>query len=401
MNNMKFPFNARAPSFDSDAINATVQRALASAGLDTTVGPMHDVAETIQRALASVRHTEVAQNFESNSIIDVATRVIPAREDFHAAWEPEPSIGETRQLPGSFEAHTFSNNIGSRIYKVYVPKGKSGTPRAMIVMLHGCTQSADDFAAGTQMNRLADEHDFLVVYPEQATHANTSKCWNWFKPQDQQRGTGEPSLIAGITSEVAQRHGADPRRVFVAGLSAGAAMAVVLGETYPELFAGVGAHSGLPYGSAHNIASALAAMKGGRSGILGSKDTPSAEGKPLSKAVQAVPIIVFHGDRDHTVHQTNSAHIVQQARDAIDAQAGDTALTISTQSGVASGGRRYSCTVHSDTEGQAWIESWTVHGAGHAWSGGHASGSYTDANGPAASAAMVRFFMSQPRSRSA
>jgi poly(hydroxyalkanoate) depolymerase family esterase len=398
---MEFPFNARAPSFDADAINATIQRSLASAGLDTTVGPMHDVVETIRRALATGRPAEVAQNFASNSVIDVAARVIPAGEDFHAAWEHEPSIGETQQLPGSFEAHTFSNNAGSRIYKVYVPKGKSDTPRAMIVMLHGCTQSADDFAAGTQMNRLADEHDFLVVYPEQATHANTSKCWNWFKPQDQRHGAGEPSLIAGITGEVAQRHGADPHRIFVAGLSAGAAMAVVLGETYPELFAGVGAHSGLPYGSAHNIVSALAAMKGGRSGISGSKNTPSAEGKPLSKAVQAVPVIVFHGDRDHTVQQTNSARIVQQARDAIGAQAGDTVLKVSTQSGVTSGGRHFSCTVHSDTDGQAWIESWTVHGAGHAWSGGHASGSFTDANGPDASAEMVRFFMSQRRGGSA
>jgi len=398
---MKNPFYARAVSFDANAINETIQRALASAGLDTTAGPMHDVTETIRRALAAGRPAEAAPGFDNESVIDVAARVVPAGEDTSAAWGREPSINETPQRQGNFEAHEFSNDAGSRTYKVYVPAGKSDAPRAMIVMLHGCTQSSDDFAAGTQMNRLADEHDFLVVYPEQAAHANASKCWNWFKPQDQRRGAGEPSLIAGIVSEVARRNGADPRRIYVAGLSAGAAMAVVLGETYPELFAGVGAHSGLPYGSAHDIPSALAAMKGGRSGMQGLKNVPGAVGTPRRKAAQAVPVIVFHGDRDHTVQLTNGAHIVQQARDAHDAQVGEEGLRVSTQTGVTSSGRRFSRTVHTDTAGQARIESWTLHGAGHAWAGGHASGSYTDGAGPDASAEMVRFFLALPRAGSA
>jgi len=426
-NIMKNPFNARAPTFDADAINETIQRALASAGLDTKAGPMHGVTEIIRRALAAGRPAKANPRFDDESVIDVEARVVPAGEDTNAARdrEPsasviavaaplapagedtnaardrEPSISEAPQRPGSFEAHEFSNGAGSRTYKVYVPAGTSDAPRAMIVMLHGCTQSADDFAAGTQMNRLADEHGFMVVYPEQAAHANASKCWNWFKPQDQLRDAGEPSLIAGIVREVAQRHGADPRRIFVAGLSAGAAMAVVLGETYPELFAGVGAHSGLPYGSAHDIPSALAAMKGGLSAMPGLNNLPGAAGTPRRKAVQAVPVIVFHGDRDGTVRQKNGAHIVQQARDAHGAQEGDAGLRVSTQSGVTSGGREFSRTVHADTEGQARIESWTLHGAGHAWSGGHASGSYTDSTGPDASAEMVRFFMSLPRTGSA
>lgn len=369
---MKNPFDARAPAFDADAINETIQRALASAGLDTTAGPMHDVTETIRRALAAGRLAEATPSFDR---------------------EPAP------QRRGSFEAHQFTNDAGTRTYKLHVPPGTADAPRPMIVMLHGCTQSADDFAAGTRMNRLADEHGFIVVYPEQAAHANTSKCWNWFKPQDQLRGAGEPSLIAGIVCEVVRRHGADPRRVYVAGLSAGAAMAVVLGETYPELFAAVGAHSGLPYGSAHDIPSALAAMKGGRSGMPGLKNVSG--GTPGRKAVQAVPVIVFHGDRDHTVQQSNGAHIVQQARDAHDAQLGAAGLHVSTQSGVAPGGRRFSRAVHTDTDGQARIESWTLHGAGHAWSGGHASGSYTDSTGPDASAEMVRFFLALPRAGSA
>jgi poly(hydroxyalkanoate) depolymerase family esterase len=400
---MKNPFNARAPTFDAEAINATIQRALASAGLDTTTGTMHDVTETIRRALAAGRLGGPAPSFDSDSVIDVAARVVPCDEGEGEGetGDREPAIAEARQQPGSFAAHVFSNNAGSRAYKVYVPAGKSDAPRAMIVMLHGCTQSADDFAAGTQMNRLADEHGLLVVYPEQAAHANASKCWNWFNPQDQQRGAGEPSLIAGMVDEVARTHGADPRRIYVAGLSAGAAMAVVLGETYPELFVGVGAHSGLPYGSAHDIASALAAMKGGRSAMPGLNNLRREASAPRRRAGPAVPVIVFHGDRDHTVQQSNGAHIVQQAKDAHDAQAGNAGLRESSQSGVASGGRQFSRTVHTDSEGHARIESWTLHGAGHAWSGGHASGSYTDGTGPDASAEMLRFFMALPSASSA
>ena len=398
---MKNPFNARAPAFDADAINQTIQRALASAGLDTQAGLMHDVSETIRCALGGSGPAGQATPDETDAAIDVGARRMPDGEGADASPIIDPLHGAGRQRPGSFESHQFSNGAGSRSYKTYVPAGAPSAPRAMVVMLHGCTQSADDFAAGTQMNRLADAHGFLVVYPEQAAHANASKCWNWFKPQDQLRGAGEPALIAGIVRAVAQGHGADPHRIFVAGLSAGAAMAVVLGETYPELFAGVGAHSGLPYGSAHDIASALAAMKGGRSGLPGLKVQPADAKAGRKRAVQAVPIIVFHGDRDHTVQQTNGADIARQARQAHGAQFGGAALRESTQAGLAKGGRRYSRTVHADAQGRLQIESWTLHGAGHAWSGGHASGSYTDVTGPDASAEMVRFFLALPQAGSA
>lgn len=395
---IKNPFDTRPPFFDADAIHTTIQRALASAGLDTASGPMQGVTETIRRALAAggmagtAQAGQAAPGFDRASVVDVAAREGPTGTATAAAGDRAP-VRDVPQQRGSFEAHRFSNDAGSRSYKVYVPAVAPDVPPAMIVMLHGCTQSADDFAAGTQMNRLADAHGFVVVYPEQPAQANASKCWNWFRPQDQQRGCGEPSLIAGIVDQVAQRQGVDPKRIFVAGLSAGAAMAVVLGETYPDLFAGVGAHSGLPYGSAHDIPSALAAMKGGRSGMPGLKAGASASGTRRRSAAQAVPVIVFHGDRDHTVQQANGAHIVQQARDAQAAGQGDTGLTASTQSGVAPGGRCFSRTVHVDSQGRARIESWTLHGAGHAWSGGHAGGSYTDVAGPDASAEMVRFFM--------
>ena len=367
---MKNFFHARAPTFDAQAIHGTIERALTSAGLQTSQVPMQGVTEAIRRALGgnSPRATD--------DVIDVVARDV----ERDGGTAPDTTTG-------TFDTHSYSNAAGTRAYKLYVPARQTDAPMPMVVMLHGCTQSADDFASGTQMNRLAQEHGFLVVYPEQALQANTSRCWNWFKPQDQARDAGEPSLIAGIVREVAQRHGADTHRIFVAGLSAGAAMAVVMGETYPEMFAGVGVHSGLPYGSAHDIPSAMAAMKGGRSGLSGPRAASPHH------AAQPVPTIVFHGDRDHTVQQTNATSIVEQARNAYLAQTGNDALSACAHAGQSRGGRRYTRTVYTDGTGPAHIESWTLHGAGHAWSGGDASGSYTDGKGPDASAEMVRFFL--------
>jgi poly(hydroxyalkanoate) depolymerase family esterase len=397
---MKYLSSSHLQPFNVTSITDTIERAFASAGLDTTTGPMRDVSETIRRALSS---SGMAAPMPSSGMdkpfIDVEAFVVGNPQDGAVDHRPEPGVTEP-EAPGAFVTREFSNEAGTRAYKLYVPARTSPSPMPMVVMLHGCTQSADDFAAGTRMNRLADEHGFLVVYPEQALNANPSKCWNWFKAQDQVRDSGEPSLIAGIVREVAARHGADPRRVFVAGLSAGAAMAVVLGEAYPELFAGVGAHSGLAYGSAHDIPSAMSAMKGGRGRMAHLQNLPGAIPAPRRKALQAVPMIVFHGDRDHTVQHTNGAEIVQQASDAHSAEAGTT-LQTRVERGTAAGGRSYSRTVYVDANGHVHMESWTLHGAGHAWSGGDASGSYTDGKGPDASAEMVRFFLAQPRAGSA
>ncbi len=397
---MTKPFNARTPAFDAEAIDETIQRAFKSAGLDTTSGPMQNVMETIRRALASGRLSAAGLAAASDSFIDVTARVVSVdEEDVDCEFERRSSRRHSQAF-GTFETYDYSNHAGTRTYKLYVPTRILDSLPPLVVMLHGCTQSADDFAAGTQMNRLAEEQGFLVAYPEQATNANASKCWNWFKTQDQARDAGEPSLIAGIAREIVSRHGADPRRVFVAGLSAGAAMAVVLGETYPELFAGVGAHSGLPFGSAHDVLSAMAAMKGGRSGLPGLKDLPGVT-EASTRATQATPIIVFHGDRDHTVQQTNGSEIVRQALDAHQRAAGGITLLARTERGVSPGGRSYSRTVHADADGQPHIESWTLQGGGHAWSGGHASGSYTDGTGPDASAEFLRFFLALPRAGSA
>jgi len=400
---------SKLPAFDMGSITATIERALSSAGLQTSSGPMHQVTETIRHALASAGlHGESATGrtlVSDAAVIDVVVREVetPAAEPLPGN---SPPVGNV-VAPGSFTTHHFRNHAGARSYKLFVPTTLPSTPVPLIVMLHGCTQSADDFAAGTQMNRLAEEQGFLVVYPEQARNANGSNCWNWFKTQDQLRDSGEPSLIAGITREVSEKHGVDPRRIYVAGLSAGAAMAVILGETYPEIYAAIGAHSGLPYGAAHDMPSAFAAMAGGRGGmpdlskLPGLTDLPGSVPAAAKKATNFVPTIVFHGDQDHTVGQSNGTEIIEQAVVALSGEASRPLLAPSTHNGVSPRGRAFSRTVYADETGQPRVESWVLHGAGHAWSGGHASGSFTDGAGSDASAEMVRFFLAQRSAGSA
>ncbi|WP_439112255.1 extracellular catalytic domain type 1 short-chain-length polyhydroxyalkanoate depolymerase [Hydrogenophaga sp.] len=379
-------------------IQETIERALASAGLNTQSGPMRGVSETIRNALASAGLAVGAAAAPAqaapahDNVVDVVAREVPA---------PGSDATEAAPAGGQFVLRSFSAPAGTRAYKLYVPVQAAGAQTVktaktaglpLVVMLHGCTQSADDFAAGTQMNRLADEHGFVVVYPEQAPGANASRCWNWFRAEDQVRGAGEPALLAALVQAVVAEHPVDPGRVYVAGLSAGAAMAVILGETYPELFAAVGAHSGLPYAAAHDIPSAMAAMKG--HGVMGMGHLPGTPADPRRQAQQAVPVIVFHGDLDHTVQHSNGERIVQQAARAHAAH--PAGLQTSTEQGQAPSGRRYTRTRHTNAQGQCLVEAWTLHGAGHAWSGGAAAGSFTDGNGPDASAEMLRFFLAQP-----
>ncbi|KQO93962.1 extracellular catalytic domain type 1 short-chain-length polyhydroxyalkanoate depolymerase [Methylorubrum extorquens] len=272
-----------------------------------------------------------------------------------------------------YEERTFSNAAGSRTYKVYVPSGYTGQALPLVVMLHGCTQSPDDFASGTRMNALAEEQTFLVAYPGQPQSANMQKCWNWFNAADQQRGSGEPSLIAGIAQDVIREFSADPKRVYVAGLSAGGAAAAIMAATYPDLFAAIGVHSGLPYGAAKDMPSAFAAMNGG------------GTAQPLG-ARMSVPTIVFHGDADRTVNAANGDRIIAQAKP-------EGALGKVVTHGESPGGMTYTRSVQSDPSGREVLEQWVLHGAGHAWSGGSPNGTYTDPRGPDASREMVRFFM--------
>jgi poly(hydroxyalkanoate) depolymerase family esterase len=280
----------------------------------------------------------------------------------------------TPEVPSGakFIERTYVNHAGERHYKLYIPGKALPGKRPLLLMLHGCKQNPDDFAAGTRMNALGDAHGMLVAYPAQSNSANMSACWNWFDPAHQLPGAGEPSILAGLTQEIIAEHKIDPTRVFVAGLSAGGSMALVLAAAYPNLFAAAGVHSGLAYQSANDVMSAFAAMRG---------DARPARPQP------SVRKIIFQGNADRTVHPSNAASIAHAAR-------GHKPQT-SKHNAPGSNGWGYAKTVWRDENGAAQMEKWIVEGAGHAWSGGSSKGSFTDPKGPDASAEMVRFFLSE------
>jgi poly(hydroxyalkanoate) depolymerase family esterase len=292
-----------------------------------------------------------------------------------------PSAPVSLQIPdgAQFLARSYACRAGSRQYKLYIPAERPDGPQGLVVMLHGCTQSPDDFAVGTGMNAVAETHGLLVAYPAQTSIHNSGSCWNWFRPGDQRRDIGEPAIIAGITRALITEFEIDPSRVYVAGLSAGGAMAAVMGEVYPELYAAIGVHSGLPYGSASDVVSAFAAMR----------DEPGG-GHAMPRVAaggKAIRTIVFHGSADQTVHPANAGRIIAAARARTEAGG------VRRVEGRSPRGRSYTRTISLTPDGAAAAELWLVQGAGHAWSGGQAAGSYTDPAGPDASAEMVRFFL--------
>jgi poly(hydroxyalkanoate) depolymerase family esterase len=341
-----------------------------------TTGPV-DATAAIQRGLGAAGLT----SFPQPGTFDAPATFSGAGEATAHAWaEPLRAKSPLRHHAkadvsdtGHFTTRSYANAAGARQYKLYVPSRYDSTPLPLVVMLHGCTQDADDFAAGTRMNALAETQGCIVLYPVQSQQANPSKCWNWFKPGDQQASLGEPSIIAGMTREVMASHNVDPARVYVAGMSAGGAMAAIMAQTCPDLYAAVGVHSGLPCGAANSLPSALAAMRGGKS--PGGARTAGAR----------CPIIVFHGDADATVHRSNAEALLDGFRP-----------TAAADGRVAAGGRAYTVERFSSPAGVP-AEKWIVTGAAHAWSGGSASGSYTDPAGPDASAEMLRFFLAHPR----
>jgi poly(hydroxyalkanoate) depolymerase family esterase len=288
---------------------------------------------------------------------------------------PRPAPADLVPQGGRYIEGNYSNRAGMRSYKLYIPSSYRGQALPLVLMLHGCTQDPDDFAAGTRMNQLAEAEGCLVLYPAQAAGANPQKCWNWFRHGDQQRGAGEPALLAGMTREIVSRYGLDARRVYVAGLSAGGAMAAILGATHPDLYAAVGIHSGLAAGAARDLPTAFAAMRQG--------------GEGFGTGGYRVATIVFHGDRDTTVHPRNGELAIAQA--AAGTGTGEKPR-LRTQRGQVPGGHAYTRAVYRDPDGDVFMEHWLVHGAGHAWAGGSRSGSYTDPKGPDAAREMLRFF---------
>jgi poly(hydroxyalkanoate) depolymerase family esterase len=380
-----------------DSITDTIDRALKSAGLEPRSPAFQGVTDTIRRALASAG---IAQRSPDAAPADVNAPV--AKKPIAADWtdavplRPQPPVApapttepttepanEPANEPtiGPFTTRRFSNAAGSRDYKLYVPPRYSGEPMPLLLMLHGCKQNPDDFAAGTRMNELAEQHGFLVAYPAQTARANGGNCWNWFERAHQQRDGAEPSLLAGIVADVARTHAVNDGRVFVAGLSAGAAMAVILGREYPDVFGAVAVHSGLPGGAAHDVPSAFAAMQGRHAA------------RAMPAAPRPVRTIVFHGDADATVAAANGAAVVGQAVSAFEQQRAP--LQRVAGSADSAGGKRSTTTRFIDGDGRIAVEEWVVHGGAHAWFGGSAAGSYTDPRGPDASAEIVRFFLQQ------
>lgn len=355
--------------------NPAFQNAMTEATRLMRSGNLQAATAAIQAALSGAAAPAAPAAFDDLNVIDVQAHEV--RREADQPQQPPPKAAPPVQpgVAGQFISGSHAEaSAGQRDYKLYIPPAAAdGQPLPLVVMLHGCTQNPDDFAAGTGMNEAARQRGFYVLYPAQTQRANASGCWNWFKHSHQKRGRGEPALLASMTREVMARHRIDPQRVYVAGLSAGGAMAAILGDAYPELFAAVGVHSGLPSGAASTMQEALGAMKTGAA--------------RRARTTASPPTIVFHGDADAVVHPANGEQ-------AVAASAG--AARPEPQRARSRNGREYTRRLYKAADGRVVAEHWAVHGAGHAWSGGSAQGSYTDAQGPDATDEMLRFFFENP-----
>ena len=341
----------------------------------TRAGKLADATAMIQRSLGASGSEQPSTKVP----IDIRPHgplALPGPIDLRRPCEPEARAARSPVAGQGSGRRSFRGAAGSLEYLLHLPS-HGDEPMPLVIMLHGCTQSAEDFARGTKMNALADELGFIVAYPEQTKSANMQKCWNWFRQSDQSKASGEPAVIAGITREIIANHPVDPGRVYVAGLSAGGAAAAIMAHAFPDIYAAAGIHSGLACGSAKDLPGAFAAMQGN-----GQRHRPTAR-------QTYVPIITFHGDRDSTVHPTNSDQI-HAAWESMPAIAG---LERKIADGKSQSGSSYRKIVILNADGRSMSESWSLKGAGHAWSGGSPTGSYTYPQGPDASREMLRFFL--------
>lgn len=348
-------------------MNDTFKRLMTDAMNLTRSGDLRAATAAIQTALKGAA-TVAPMALDDTVVLEGEAREIMDDSDGGKVQE-----ATARQ----FVSATFADKNGSRAYKLFIPSIAASKPLPLVVMLHGCTQTPDDFALGTGMNDAAQLQSFFVLYPAQSQNANASRCWNWFMRSHQQRDIGEPALLANMTREVMVKYGIDPQRVYVAGLSAGGAMAAILGDAYPDLFAAVGVHSGLATGSAKDVQSAFRAMNSGVSagGVRSAGADAATQSTP--------PTIVFHGDQDSTVNPANGKRVTA-------ASAAERVPEVERRQ--SENGREYTRHIYRESGGQVTTEHWVVHGAAHAWSGGSARGSYTDARGPSATDEMLRFF---------
>jgi poly(hydroxyalkanoate) depolymerase family esterase len=369
-----------------DDITRTIERALAAAGLGGRERASGRLLDTIRRSLAQAGVATPPSPAPAHATSHDAAEADAADQDVIDIDDPTPVAARPAGAgEGRFRAFEHRSPHGRRGYKLFVPSAAAaGTPLPLLVMLHGCKQNPDDFARGTRMNELAEAQGWIVAYPGQARSANGANCWRWYEPGQQARDGAEPSIIAGIVRDVAARHAVDRRRIYVAGLSAGAAMALILAETHPELFAAVGVHSGLPRGAAHDVPSAFAAMRDGASAT-----TPAAAGLGGDAARRAaVPTIVFHGEADATVSAVNGSAVVRRAVTALAQARGPLRTEVDLRH---CNGRRCRLTTHVDGDGTPMVEHWSVQGLGHAWFGGSPAGSYAVPEGPCASRELLRF----------
>jgi poly(hydroxyalkanoate) depolymerase family esterase len=316
---------------------------------------------------------------------------------------PDPAAS-SEPLSAERSALVTSGSFGGYNYRLFVPSSyAAGRAMPLVVMLHGCTQTPDQFAASTGMDALAESTGFLVVYPEQPTSANPIRCFRWFEPAHQSRGAGEPSIVAGIVGQIGGRYTIDSDRVYAAGFSAGAGLAVILGATYPDVFAAIAVGSGLEYKAASSAGGASGAMSGGG-------PNPQTQGDLAFRAMgsfsRVVPTLVFHGSGDTTVAPVNGEQIISQwaqtsdrADDGTDNNSIDDRADAS-ETATAPGGRRYTHTTYLDARGGPVMEKYLVEGMGHAWSGS-SSGSFTDPRGPNQSSIVWAFFRAHPRAGSA